>query len=148
MSGRSTNKRSASPKRASRAPTAVKGSSGDGSARASGPRPKPKSVRETANSPRRASGMVRAVTVAAQHEVERILREVIRPLIEADGGDVDLVSVDESKTPIEISLAVGGAYRGCPGTPLVARSVMEPAFAKTLAKEVRVRIVPRLASRS
>lgn len=135
MSGRSTNKRSAAPKRRSQAPASSK----------SGPRPKPPRSRDSASRPRRASGMVPAVTTAAaQSEVERVLREVIRPLVEADGGDVDLVSIDDTKTPVEIALAVGGAYRGCPGTPLVARAVIEPALAKGLARDVRVRIVPRL----
>jgi Fe-S cluster biogenesis protein NfuA len=90
---------------------------------------------------RHASGMVPRV----QDDVERVLVELIRPLIEADGGEVDLRSVDENKTPVEIVLVVGGAYRGCPGTPLVAKSVLEPAFAKALGRQVRVRTVPRLS---
>jgi Fe-S cluster biogenesis protein NfuA len=80
-----------------------------------------------------------------QDEVEHVLAELIRPLIEADGGEVELRSVDENKTPVEITLVVGGAYRGCPGTPLVAKSILEPAFAKALGREVRVRTVPRLS---
>jgi len=125
------------PKRRSQAPSA--------DARGSASRRKPL-TRESASRARRGSGMVPAVTTAAaRDEVERALREVIRPLIEADGGEIDLVSVDASKSPVEIALSVGGAYRGCPGTPLVSRAVIEPALAKSLAKEVRVKIVPRLS---
>lgn len=124
------------PKRRSQAPSA--------DARGSASRRKP--TRESASRARRGSGMVPAVTTAAaRDEVERALREVIRPLIEADGGEIDLVSIDASKSPMEIALSVGGAYRGCPGTPLVSRAVIEPALAKSLSKEVRVKIVPRLS---
>ncbi len=113
-------------------------------AHASGPRTKPP-LQEKSRPPR-ASGMVPPVTrAAARDEVERVLREVIRPLIEADGGEIVLVSIDETKSPIEIAFSVGGAYRGCPGTPLVSRAVIEPALAKSLAQDVRVRIVPRLS---
>ena len=90
---------------------------------------------------RRLSGMVARV----QDDVERVLADLIRPLIEADGGEVELRSVDENKTPVEIVLVVGGAYRGCPGTPLVAKSVLEPAFARALGRDVRVKTVPRLS---
>ena len=90
---------------------------------------------------RRASGMVPRV----QDDVERVLAELIRPLIEADGGEVELRTVETDKTPVEIVLVVGGSYRGCPGTPLVAKSILEPVFAKALGRELRVKTVPRLA---
>lgn len=88
---------------------------------------------------RRASGIVTRV----RDEVERVLAEVIRPLLEADGGEIDLDSIDESSSPIEIVFRIGGAYRGCPGTPLVQRSVIVPALTKALGRDVRVRLVPR-----
>jgi Fe-S cluster biogenesis protein NfuA len=78
-----------------------------------------------------------------QDDVERVLAELIRPLIEADGGGVELRAVHADKAPLEIVLVVGGSYRGCPGTPLVVKSVLEPAFAKALGCEVRVKTVPR-----
>lgn len=99
-------------------------------ARAAGTRP-----------PRRASDIVPAVN----EQVEQILSEVIRPLVEADGGDVELTSIDQTRRPVEVVLTFGGAYRGCPGTPLVARDVIEPVLAKALGLEVRVRVVARVS---
>lgn len=77
-------------------------------------------------------------------DVERALSELIRPLIEADGGEVTLKAIDETKSPAEVVLLVGGSYRGCPGTPLVARSLIEPALAKALGREVRVKTAPKI----
>lgn len=77
-------------------------------------------------------------------DVERALSELIRPLIEADGGEVTLKAIDETKSPVEVVLLVGGSYRGCPGTPLVARSLIEPALAKALGREIRVKTAPRI----
>jgi len=85
------------------------------------------------------------MVMRVQQDVERVLAELIRPLIEADGGDVELRAIDADKTPIEIVLVVGGAYRGCPGTPIVARSVLEPAFANALGCAVRVKVIPRIS---
>lgn len=92
------------------------------------------------------SGMVPGVRDEGVHDrVERVLGELIRPLIEADGGDVTLTSIDANKSPLEIVLTVGGSYRGCPGTPFVSRGVIEPALSKALATQVRVRVVPRIS---
>ncbi len=77
-------------------------------------------------------------------DVERVLDELIRPLVEADGGDVALQSLDASRAPVEITLLVGGAYRGCPGTPVVVDELIAPVLERALGFEVRVRVVPRL----
>lgn len=73
-------------------------------------------------------------------DVDRIISELIRPLFTADGGDVEVLSVDPSVEPPEVVLRVSGAFRGCPGTPLVQRSVLEPVLEKALGSKVRVRL--------
>ena len=73
-------------------------------------------------------------------DVDRIVAELIRPLFEADGGDVEVVSVDPEAEPPEVVLRVSGAFRGCPGTPLVSRSVIEPVLEKAVGRKVRVRL--------
>ncbi len=59
---------------------------------------------------------------AAKDEIVRVAREVLAPLVRADGGDLYLVSVEETG----VSLHVTGRYSGCAGNTLVRRRVFEP----------------------
>ena len=59
-----------------------------------------------------------------QGEILRVLREVIVPLIQADGGEVYLVAASENS----VSLHLGGRFSGCPGNTLAKRRVIEPAI--------------------
>lgn len=52
----------------------------------------------------------------------KVCREVIAPLIRADGGEVFLVAVE----PDLITLHLSGTCSGCPGAVLTARGVIEP----------------------
>ena len=63
-------------------------------------------------------------------ELERVVREVLAPLLRADGGVVYLVSISEK----QVSLHVGGRYAGCPGNTLAKRRVLEPAL-RAVAEE-------------
>ena len=62
---------------------------------------------------------------AAKDEIVRVAREVLAPLVRADGGDLYLVSVEETG----VSLHVTGRYSGCAGNTLVRRRVFEPPLA-------------------
>jgi Fe-S cluster biogenesis protein NfuA len=62
----------------------------------------------------------------------------IRPLLQADGGDIELVDVDESTGTVSVRLQ--GACRGCPGAAMtltmgVERHLREkvPAVRKVVA---------------
>ena len=59
---------------------------------------------------------------AAKDEIVRVAREVLAPLVQADGGDLYLVSVEETG----VSLHVTGRFSGCAGNTLVRRRVFEP----------------------
>jgi Fe-S cluster biogenesis protein NfuA len=59
---------------------------------------------------------------AAKDEIVRVVREVLAPLVRADGGDLYLVSVAETG----VSLHVTGRFAGCPGNTLARRRVFEP----------------------
>lgn len=54
----------------------------------------------------------------------RVVREVVAPLIRADGGDVYLVHASD----YAVSLHLVGRYSGCPGNTLAQRRVIEPAI--------------------
>jgi Fe-S cluster biogenesis protein NfuA len=75
-------------------------------------------------------------------DVDRVVAEVLQPLLEADGGGVEVVSVDTTASPVEIVLHLTGAYRGCPSSPVVQRGVLEPVLAKALGRPIKVRLSP------
>ncbi|HEX3775534.1 MAG TPA: NifU family protein [Polyangiaceae bacterium] len=58
----------------------------------------------------------------AKDEIVRVLREVLAPLVRADGGDLYLVSVEDTG----VSLHVTGRFSGCPGNTLTRRRIFEP----------------------
>lgn len=66
-------------------------------------------------------------------DLERILRDVIAPLIRADGGRLHVVSATEDSVAIHLS----GRLAGCPGNTLAQRRVIEPAL-KAALPNVRV----------
>lgn len=53
-----------------------------------------------------------------------MIREVIAPLIHADGGKVYLITTPENA----VGLHLAGRYAGCPGNTLARRRVIEPAL--------------------
>jgi Fe-S cluster biogenesis protein NfuA len=54
--------------------------------------------------------------------VQRIVDEVIGPLVEQDAGELHIVACSES----QLSLHLTGAFSGCPGNTLAVRRVIEP----------------------
>ena len=49
--------------------------------------------------------------------------EAIRPLLQADGGDIELVSVDEETGKVSVRLQ--GACQGCPGAQMTLKMGVE-----------------------
>ncbi|MBM4362025.1 MAG: NifU family protein [Deltaproteobacteria bacterium] len=68
-------------------------------------------------------------------EVQRVVREVLGPLVAADGGKLYLVRLG----PDEVALHLAGRFAGCPGNTLAVRRVVEPAVA-AVAPELRVTV--------
>jgi Fe-S cluster biogenesis protein NfuA len=66
-------------------------------------------------------------------EIVRILRDVIVPLVEADGGEVFLLAAESSR--VEIHLA--GNLSGAPGNGLLCRRILEPAI-RTVASDAEI----------
>ena len=65
---------------------------------------------------------------APKDEIVRVVREVLAPLVQADGGELYLVSVDDSG----VSLHLAGKFSGCPGNTLARRRVLEPLVASAV----------------
>jgi Fe-S cluster biogenesis protein NfuA len=64
--------------------------------------------------------------VPPREAILRVVRDVIAPLVHADGGDLHVVSADDAG----IALHLSGRYSGCPGNTLARRRVIEPLIAK------------------
>jgi Fe-S cluster biogenesis protein NfuA len=54
----------------------------------------------------------------------KVCKDVIAPLVRADGGELYLVAVE----PDHLTLHLAGTCSGCPGAVLTTRGVIEPAI--------------------
>ena len=71
-----------------------------------------------------------------REKAERVISDVLRPLVEADGGAIELVSA----TDTEVVVRLYGACAGCPGAPYTTVQVVEPTLKRALGPDVRVRV--------
>ena len=67
-------------------------------------------------------------------EVKDVIDRYLRPLIEADGGTIELVEITEA----EIVVRLGGACAGCPGRPYTLERVIRPALRKCVGRKIAV----------
>lgn len=63
-------------------------------------------------------------------QLHEVFREVLVPLVEADGGSFYLVTATQKK----VALHLGGTYSGCPGTATAIATIIEPAIRKIVPK--------------
>jgi Fe-S cluster biogenesis protein NfuA len=59
---------------------------------------------------------------AARDQILEVVRDVVSPMIRADGGEIYLVSLVERA----LALHLAGRFSGCPGNTLAKRRVLEP----------------------
>lgn len=72
-------------------------------------------------------------------KVEAVLKDVLTPLFEADGGKIELVDVGDGK----VTVRLGDAYTGCPSSSYTLEAVIRPAIHAALEDEsVQVILVP------
>ncbi|HEX6766156.1 MAG TPA: NifU family protein [Polyangiaceae bacterium] len=57
-----------------------------------------------------------------REQILATVREIVAPLVRADGGDVYLVNAGDNA----LSLHLSGKFSGCPGNTLARRRVIEP----------------------
>ena len=57
-------------------------------------------------------------------DIMRVLRDIVVPLVEADGGELFLVSSDATR----LTFHLAGHLAGAPGNGLICRRVLEPAI--------------------
>ncbi|HET8939237.1 MAG TPA: NifU family protein [Polyangiales bacterium] len=87
---------------------------------------------------RQGSGAVATAAVGSGGSLEakakRLIDEVIRPLMEVDGGQIELVSVTEACLVVRLS----GTCRGCPGRPYTLHGIIERAARQHIAPDIQV----------
>ena len=64
-----------------------------------------------------------------KEQVEQVINK-IRPILQADGGDIQLVSVDESTGIVKVNLQ--GRCGGCPHAQLTLQAVVERKLKETV----------------
>ncbi len=68
-----------------------------------------------------------------------MLDEILRPLLSADGGDIEVIAFDGAR---DVALRLTGAFRGDPGTPYVRDHVVRPALERALGAPLQIRWEP------
>jgi Fe-S cluster biogenesis protein NfuA len=63
---------------------------------------------------------------SAEEAIRELIRDVLGPLVRADGGELHVVSVAERS----IALHLSGRFSGGPGNTLARRRVIEPPLLK------------------
>jgi Fe-S cluster biogenesis protein NfuA len=66
--------------------------------------------------------------------------EQIRPLLQGDGGDIELVGVDESTGVVSVRLQ--GACKGCPGAAMTLKMGVERHMKERVPEVTEVIAVP------
>ncbi|MBS3772756.1 MAG: NifU family protein [Candidatus Thermoplasmatota archaeon] len=70
-----------------------------------------------------------------KEKVEAVIEE-IRPALQADGGDVELVDVDEKEGVVKVRLQ--GACRGCPMSQMTLQMGIEQELKKQVPDVTKV----------
>ena len=75
------------------------------------------------------------IFLISREEVEEVLDEV-RPALQADGGDVELLEVEEDGT---VTVQLSGACQGCPMSAMTLKGTIERVLQDRLpeVKEVQ-----------
>ncbi len=68
------------------------------------------------------------------NQAEEVIRDLIRPLVEADGGSIELLEVTRERVVVRL----GGTCAGCPGKPYTLSRMIEPALRKALGMAIKV----------
>ena len=72
-----------------------------------------------------------------REDVEKVLAK-IRPALQADGGDVELVEVTEDG---RVKVKLTGACRGCPMSQMTLKGVVEESIKREVPEIERVETV-------
>lgn len=63
-----------------------------------------------------------------------MLQRLIRPLVEADGGTLEIVRADDTS----VALRLGGMCSGCPGAPFTRQRIIERTLRAIVLSDIRI----------
>jgi Fe-S cluster biogenesis protein NfuA len=69
-----------------------------------------------------------------EQRARKLIDEVVRPLVAADGGEIELVRVIDQRIIVRLS----GMCAGCPGRPYTLSGVIEPVARRWLGDGIAV----------
>lgn len=72
--------------------------------------------------------------MSRRERIEAMIGEVLNPLLEKDGGTVELARLEGAV----LTLRLTGTLHGCPGTAYVKRVVIEPAIKSAAGADVEI----------
>ena len=72
-----------------------------------------------------------------KEKVEAVINE-IRPMLQADGGDIELVDVQDGVVKVRLR----GACAGCPGAQMTLKMAVERRLKEQIPEVKRVESVP------
>jgi NifU-like protein len=72
--------------------------------------------------------------VSQEVQAKQFVDEILRPLLAADGGEIELVSMQDKQLVVRMK----GMCSGCPGRPYTLSEIIEPAARKYLGADVQV----------
>lgn len=71
-----------------------------------------------------------------QQRAQALIKEILAPLIEADGGKIEFVEMRDDEVVVRLS----GTCAGCPGQPYTLEHILRPAVEHRLGKGVKVTV--------
>ncbi len=74
-----------------------------------------------------------------KEEVEKVIDEYIRPSLKMDGGDIELIGIDEENDIVKVRLV--GACAGCPMSQFTALNVVEGTLKRFVKDTIIVETV-------
>lgn len=72
--------------------------------------------------------------MSRRERIDEVIEKVLTPLLEKDGGGVEVVRFEASV----LTLRLTGTLHGCPGTAYVKRGVIEPAIKSAAGPDVEL----------
>jgi Fe-S cluster biogenesis protein NfuA len=70
-----------------------------------------------------------------KEKVEEVINSKIKPLLQADGGDIELVEVDDQGV---VKVRLQGACAGCPGAAMTLQMGVERLLKQSVPEVQRV----------
>ena len=72
--------------------------------------------------------------MALEQRAKQLIDDVVRPLIAADGGQIEFVRVVDRRVVVRLT----GMCAGCPGRTYTLSGIIEPAARRWLGADVQV----------